>query len=197
MIRRYALAVFAGLACLVAANYFERASAQVESFVDPQVRQSQNGLLSTTLDLKIATHVVAGRRFEAATYEGLLPGPTLRVKPGDRLKIRFSNNLRLLGAPLTPQRLVTIDDVYERSMNMMRGMAHGVVSAAAFTPPDPAEQLYSNIHTHGLQVSPSGNADNPFLLFKPGETFDYEIAIPSDQPAGFDWYHPHKHGSSA
>jgi FtsP/CotA-like multicopper oxidase with cupredoxin domain len=57
--------------------------------------------------------------------------------------------------------------------------------------------LLSNLHTHGLQVSPSGNADNPFLLFKPGESFDYDIRLPSDQPAGLHWYHPHRHGSSA
>jgi FtsP/CotA-like multicopper oxidase with cupredoxin domain len=57
--------------------------------------------------------------------------------------------------------------------------------------------LLSNIHTHGLQVSPSGNADNPFLIFKPGESFDYEIKLPANQPAGLHWYHPHRHGSSA
>jgi FtsP/CotA-like multicopper oxidase with cupredoxin domain len=57
--------------------------------------------------------------------------------------------------------------------------------------------LLSNLHTNGLQVSPSGNADNPFVLCKPGESFDYDIRLPSDQPAGLHWYHPHRHGSSA
>jgi FtsP/CotA-like multicopper oxidase with cupredoxin domain len=51
--------------------------------------------------------------------------------------------------------------------------------------------LDSKIHTHGLQVTVEGNGDNPFLLFKPGETFSYEIQIPPDQPAGLFWHHPH------
>jgi FtsP/CotA-like multicopper oxidase with cupredoxin domain len=57
--------------------------------------------------------------------------------------------------------------------------------------------LLSNLHTHGPQVSPSGNPDKVFLLFKPGESFAYDILLPSDQPACLHWYHPHRHGSSA
>lgn len=52
----------------------------------------------------------------------------------------------------------------------------------------------SNLHTHGLHVSPSGNSDNVFLVIQPGETFDYEIKIPEDHPSGTYWYHPHVHG---
>ena len=55
----------------------------------------------------------------------------------------------------------------------------------------------TNLHVHGLHVSPEGNADNPFLAIAPGETFDYEIALPADHPAGTFWYHPHHHGTVA
>ncbi len=170
------------------------------TFVDPEFRRSQNGVLDTTLELKLARHVIAGRVFEAATYEGRLPAPTLILKGGDTLRIRFINNLTLPGQPLPSQRVVTVDDVFERSMAMMRGMRHedtNVRVLAEEPPPDPLAQLYSNIHTHGLQVTPVGNGDNPFLLIKPGETFHYEIPLPVDDPSGFDWYHPHKHGSTA
>ena len=52
----------------------------------------------------------------------------------------------------------------------------------------------TNLHTHGLHVSPSGNSDNPLLHIEPDETFDYEIDIPEDHSAGLNWYHPHAHG---
>jgi len=53
----------------------------------------------------------------------------------------------------------------------------------------------TNLHTHGLWVSPAGNSDNVLISIKPGEQFKYEYAIPADHPAGTFWYHPHKHGS--
>lgn len=52
----------------------------------------------------------------------------------------------------------------------------------------------TNLHTHGLHVSPSGNSDNPLLNIEPAETFDYEIDIPENHSAGLNWYHPHAHG---
>jgi FtsP/CotA-like multicopper oxidase with cupredoxin domain len=58
------------------------------------------------------------------------------------------------------------------------------------------EQL-TNLHYHGLHVSPSGNADNFFLEIPPGETFTYEFTLPKNHPAGTFWYHPHIHGLTA
>ena len=53
----------------------------------------------------------------------------------------------------------------------------------------------TNMHTHGLWVSPAGNSDNVLISIAPGERFRYEYDIPSDHPAGTFWYHPHAHGS--
>ncbi|AEA28922.1 multicopper oxidase type 3 (plasmid) [Pseudonocardia dioxanivorans CB1190] len=55
----------------------------------------------------------------------------------------------------------------------------------------------TNLHTHGLRVSPETNSDNPFLRVDPGTSFDYLYRIPSDHPAGTYWYHPHHHGMVA
>ncbi|WP_406699098.1 multicopper oxidase domain-containing protein [Singulisphaera sp. Ch08] len=52
----------------------------------------------------------------------------------------------------------------------------------------------TNLHTHGLHVSPVGNGDNPLLQIAPGESNDYRIQIPADHPQGMYWYHPHEHG---
>lgn len=55
----------------------------------------------------------------------------------------------------------------------------------------------TNLHTHGLWISPSGNSDNVLIKINPGVTFDYEYNVPYDHPAGTFWYHPHLHGSTA
>ena len=52
----------------------------------------------------------------------------------------------------------------------------------------------TNLHTHGLRVSPQGTSDNPFVRIEPGASFDYLFRIPADHPAGTHWYHPHHHG---
>jgi FtsP/CotA-like multicopper oxidase with cupredoxin domain len=52
----------------------------------------------------------------------------------------------------------------------------------------------TNLHTHGLHVSPLGAGDNVLVTLKPGETRDVEIKIPDDHFIGLDWYHPHLHG---
>lgn len=55
----------------------------------------------------------------------------------------------------------------------------------------------TNLHTHGLHVSPSGNSDNVLLLVPPQSAQRYEIAIPPNHPCGTFWYHAHAHGSTA
>lgn len=53
----------------------------------------------------------------------------------------------------------------------------------------------TNLHTHGLWISPSGNSDNVMISIRPGERFQYVYDVPADHPAGTFWYHPHNHGS--
>jgi len=55
----------------------------------------------------------------------------------------------------------------------------------------------TNLHTHGLHVSPNGISDNVLLEVGPGATQDYEIVIPKDHTCGTYWYHAHRHGSTA
>ncbi|MCG5244031.1 multicopper oxidase family protein [Azospirillum doebereinerae] len=55
----------------------------------------------------------------------------------------------------------------------------------------------TNLHSHGLWVSPTGNSDNVMITIKPGVSFQYEYNVPNDHPAGTFWYHPHNHGSTA
>jgi suppressor of ftsI len=54
----------------------------------------------------------------------------------------------------------------------------------------------TNLHYHGMAVSPQGNSDNVFIHVHPGHQFDYEVRIPAAgrQRPGLFWYHPHAHG---
>ena len=51
----------------------------------------------------------------------------------------------------------------------------------------------TNLHFHGLNVSPLNNGDNVFLHIAPKQTFTYQIKIP-ERHVGLFWYHPHMHG---
>jgi len=55
----------------------------------------------------------------------------------------------------------------------------------------------TNLHSHGLWVSPAGNSDNVLISIDPGSSFQYEYNLPPDHPAGTFWYHSHLHGSTA
>jgi FtsP/CotA-like multicopper oxidase with cupredoxin domain len=54
----------------------------------------------------------------------------------------------------------------------------------------------SNLHYHGMSVSPQGHSDNVFIHVHPGHQFEYEVRIPAAgrQRPGLFWYHPHAHG---
>lgn len=55
----------------------------------------------------------------------------------------------------------------------------------------------TNLHVHGLHVSPEGASDNPFVTVDPGASFSYAYQLPDDHPPGVFWYHPHHHGNVA
>jgi suppressor of ftsI len=54
----------------------------------------------------------------------------------------------------------------------------------------------SNVHTHGMNVSPKGNSDNIFVQVEPENCFDYSIKVSEDQDYGLNWYHSHMMGLS-
>ncbi len=116
----------------------------------PEVVASRDGVLNARLAAAAGVRL-AGRDTSAWGYNGTSPGPTLRLRPGDLLRVHLVNQL---GQP-------------------------------------------TNMHTHGLNVSPQANGDNPFITIDPGAGFDYEIRIPPDHPPGTFWYHPHHHGTVA
>ena len=55
----------------------------------------------------------------------------------------------------------------------------------------------TNLHVHGLHVTPDGHGDNVLIAVQPGASFDYDYHLPADHPPGVYWYHPHHHGNVA
>ena len=132
----------------------------------PPSWSSTDGILSGVLEVAFSEFEGGGGQTAfTRTYAGQAPGPTLRLQPGDTIALTIANHL-----PPNPD-----GDTVE-NVNL------------------PHQWNTTNLHTHGLHVSPKGNGDNVFLRINPAESFDYSIRIPDDHPGGLFWYHPHKHG---
>jgi L-ascorbate oxidase len=105
------------------------------------------------------------------SYNGCPTGPTISIKPGATLRLTLNNKLKTNDPPDT-------------------------------CPPNPDHSVphcfnHTNIHTHGLHISPSDPADNVLREVLPGDRWNYTYKIPSTHPAGTFWYHAHLHGSTA
>ncbi|KUG57253.1 multicopper oxidase family protein [Nesterenkonia jeotgali] len=121
------------------------------ALLQPEVLTSRDGVLDLALEAAPTRVRIGAREASVQAFNSSLPGPTLRVRGGDTLRVAMTNGLE---AP-------------------------------------------TNLHVHGLHVSPEGNGDNPFVSIEPGESFDYEYVLPQDHAPGTYWYHPHRHGHVA
>jgi FtsP/CotA-like multicopper oxidase with cupredoxin domain len=133
----------------------------------PERVHSRGGVLAIDLVCRYAQPVVNGIPLNIRTYDGVLPGRTLVARPGDVLHIRLRNQF--------PPR--NDDFIMPEDENIPHGFNN------------------TNLHTHGLNVSPEGNEDNVLVEIHPGDDFQFDIRIPEDHPTGTFWYHPHRHGS--
>jgi FtsP/CotA-like multicopper oxidase with cupredoxin domain len=52
-----------------------------------------------------------------------------------------------------------------------------------------------NVHYHGTNTTPGCHGDQVIhTIINSGETFNYSLKFPADEPPGLYWYHPHVHG---
>jgi suppressor of ftsI len=55
----------------------------------------------------------------------------------------------------------------------------------------------TNLHVHGLHVSPRSPADDIFTIIRPGQTHRYSYRLPRTVTPGTYWYHSHEDSRSA
>lgn len=159
------LFVAAGIT-LAASNIACRRSESAESHTNTQ---------ALTLECNWITKELAGRSVKLRAFNGTVPGPPIRTRPGQHLRVTVKNSLPLYDSTGWPGN-------------------HNVPHALDST----------NLHLHGLDIAPhlfeplgTGNPLAQMIRITPGTSFDYTFEIPGDHPPGLYWYHPHHHGSTA
>mmetsp|Transcript_136907 Transcript_136907/g.355438 ORF Transcript_136907/g.355438 Transcript_136907/m.355438 type:complete len:791 (+) Transcript_136907:92-2464(+) len=112
-----------------------------------------------------------------------IPGPTLRIWPGEHVRIRLANDLR----DPSPQCMETAV-----GKGALGDLLYNAIFANGF-----CQVNETNLHTHGLHVSPQKGHDDVFVSLKPREAHTILIDVPSYHMAGTFWYHAHRHHSTA
>lgn len=136
---------------------------------------SQNGVLNVAFNYYTSVDAMGRTLFCFVTTDGV-ESPTLHVNPGDTINIALTNMVP--AAPGAPAMRVSNDTVVCGNPDMT------VTSV--------------NMHFHGTNTSPKCHSDEVIhTLVNSGETFNYTLHIPSDEPPGLYWYHPHVHGISS
>ena len=83
-------AIFASCVQRKASYTQARANSPLEK---SQLHQSRDGLLELDLEASESPVNLGGKRADLLTYNGQIPAPRLEAKPGDQVRIHFTNNL--------------------------------------------------------------------------------------------------------
>jgi FtsP/CotA-like multicopper oxidase with cupredoxin domain len=136
---------------------------------------SQNGVIDIQMNYYTSVDDAGRTLFCFITSDGL-ESPTLHVNPGDTIKINLTNQVQA-----TPGG---------RAMRISN--SSDVCGDATMT------DASVNMHFHGTNTSPTCHSDEVIhTMVNSGETFQYVLHIPKDEPPGLYWYHPHVHGTSS
>lgn len=167
-------------------------------FQEPPVVSSQNGVLSYTMNIvgnekEIVSCTGAVFKDVLRTYNGLPVGATFKVRRGDTLLFRMVNELR---------RNACNPDNFD---NCCSPDEPSVCCDTPFDHNKPHCFNTTNLHTHGLHVSPAAflqngeliASDEVLLEVEPGDVQRYCIQLPEFHAPGTYWYHAHRHGSVA
>ena len=155
---------------------------------EPEDLRAQNGVLQ--LDLSV--HNVRLPNGASRTCYLLPDGsqaPTLRLHPGDELRLRLKNELvEDKAAALDLQALGTQTICRARPQKRVDACFSGAMTATS-----------TNLHFHGLTLAPVCHQDDVLntSIAAGDKAFEYRFKIPQNQAPGLYWYHPHIHGFSS
>lgn len=108
------------------------------------------------------------------------PGPVLVTTPNSKLKLNFNNKISVSGLSKQQNQAATTVKVSTYGNSSSDGLG-GTTS--------------TNLHVHGLHVSPTGFSDNVVARYTSGQKWSSKLTVPSDHGIGSYWYHPHYHPS--
>ncbi|HIG28142.1 MAG TPA: hypothetical protein EYQ50_10200 [Verrucomicrobiales bacterium] len=143
------------------------------------------------------------RAYGPSLYNPIIPGQTMRIKPGNLLHVDFFNRLEEKDSPHLKEfdRDIPLSDNDQIAQHVFHEIN---------VPHNPNN---TNLHVHGLHVDPSRD-DVTIVVIPKGEDpskyafdvsdqsvkegeWDYYYKIPDIHLPGTHWYHAHKHGSTA
>lgn len=164
-------------------------------------------LVASVRVMKLLNYTYKGRTFSTEGSDSFM-GPTMRVRPGQSLWIKFVNNLTEPIGPSPPTATEYWNMLQNPGEHIKYQRYKRRVSDPSLMKVDhpnmPHDFDSTNLHLHGLDVDvhmfdPVGthNPDAPHIKINPGECYCYKFNIPDHHPHGQYWYHPHLHGSTA
>jgi FtsP/CotA-like multicopper oxidase with cupredoxin domain len=212
-----------------------------DAFVPVREFTSKSKVLNVNMTVKSADKsiaTIAGQGYQCRTmkvryYEGhdnngggtwptnpVLPGPgpTLRMRVGDSVRVLLNNKINpaQFGKTTPNDFACNVENTFNPSSGGTTPLYPGTD-----TPPSCLHgNNLTNMHYHGTHVTPDGKGDNVMVDVEPitpkhkeGGTFINEFTIPPNPPPsnatdfsqpyqmgqapGTHWYHAHKHGSVA
>ncbi|WP_181139994.1 multicopper oxidase family protein [Streptomyces sp. Ru71] len=174
----------AGLATASSELWDGRRTAAPTSFPQPAVSASRrvsgsgSPVLQQTLDVRFSEVVVPGHgSVTTRAYNGTIPGPTLRVRGGDIMRLTHIN-----GLPPNPSH--TGGHNTPHHANSFNLHTHGM----HVSPSGHADNVLREFAPRTPEEVAAG---------APEPRYKTTIHVPADHPAGTYWYHPHLHGSTA
>ena len=146
---------------------------------EPEDLRSENGVLKVELTYANFRDALSQVHYCYRDKHGN-QAPNLRVHPGDWLIVSLKNELRALS-----------NSTHQHNKDMHAPSSGRCANGTM-------DGLSTNLHFHGLSVPPICHQDEVLntLISSSEPAFEYRLQIPSDQPPGVYWYHPHVHGSS-
>jgi len=125
-----------------------------------------------------------------------IAGPTIVTRPGDELMITVQNNLYNPSPECDDEKVITQN---LEGLEAINDTCDGCIDPAV---PKTNVVPYchintTNLHTHGLHVTPKPPGDSIFVHIPPQTENTTIVNLPDNHGAGVMWYHPHRHHSTA
>src|SRR5665213_352914 len=143
--------------------------------------RSRNGVLKVDLTIHNDTEADGSTRYCYIDGNGN-QSPNLRLKRGDLLILHLKNDLTDSDRAVAPAKYLHAHMNAEKNEDPC---ASGSMKSTS-----------TNLHFHGLTVPPVCHQDDVLKTsIQPDDAaFEYRFRIPSEEPPGLYWYHPHIHG---